>query len=598
MKHFYSMLPATLVALLVLFSMQGIGHANTNASPSKHYNLDNSPPVPITSVVINEVDADTPGTDTMEFVELYDGGAGNTALDGLVLVFYNGSNNLSYAAYDLDGFTTNSDGYFVLGNAAVPNVSIVFGSNGLQNGADAVALYTADASDFPNGSAVTTVNLQDAIVYDTNDSDDAELLVLLNPGEPQVNEGGAGDKDAHSSQRIPNGSGGFRNTSSYAQSDPTPGTENIDPNAPVFIINEVDADTPGTDTMEFVELYDGGAGNAALDGLVLVFYNGSNNLSYAAYDLDGQSTNADGYFVIGNAGVPNVSVVFGSNGLQNGADAVALYTGDATDFPNGSVVTTVNLLDAIVYDTNDSDDPDLLVLLNPGEPQVNEGGAGDKDAHSSQRIPNGSGGARNTTTYAQLDPTPGAENGGGGPAGDFIINEVDSDTPGTDTMEFVELYDGGVGNAALDGLVLVFYNGSNNLSYAAYDLDGQTTNAQGYFVIGNAGVPNVSIVFGSNGLQNGADAVGLYTGDASDFPNGSAVTTVNLIDAIVYDTNDSDDPDLLVLLNPGEPQVNEGGAGDKDAHSMQRFANGSGGARNTSTYLQAIPTPGAANTNA
>ena len=55
-----------------------------------------------------------------------------------------------------------------------------------------------------------------------------------------------------------------------------------------------------------------------------------------------------------------------------------------------------------------------------------------------------------------------------------IINEVDSDTPGADTAEFVELYDGGVGNTSLNGLVVVFYNGSNDLSYAAFNLTGST----------------------------------------------------------------------------------------------------------------------------
>ena len=62
---------------------------------------------------------DTPGTDAAEFVELFDGGAGNTALDGLAVVFYNGSNDLSYAAYDLDGYSTDANGYFLLGNAGV-----------------------------------------------------------------------------------------------------------------------------------------------------------------------------------------------------------------------------------------------------------------------------------------------------------------------------------------------------------------------------------------------------------------------------------------------------------------------------------------------
>ena len=46
----------------------------------------------ITNIVINEIDADTPSTDDAEFIELDDGGIGNTSLDGFTLVFYNGSN--------------------------------------------------------------------------------------------------------------------------------------------------------------------------------------------------------------------------------------------------------------------------------------------------------------------------------------------------------------------------------------------------------------------------------------------------------------------------------------------------------------------------
>ncbi|MFQ5676416.1 MAG: endonuclease/exonuclease/phosphatase family protein, partial [bacterium] len=180
------------------------------------------------------------------------------------------------------------------------------------------------------------------------------------------------------------------------------------------IINEVDADTPGTDMLEFVELYDGGVGNSGLSGLVLVFFNGNGDVSYRAIDLDGRSTDANGFFVLGNAGVANVELTFANGTLQNGPDAVALYSGDASDFPNGTSVTTNNLLDAIVYDTNDPDDPGLLVLLNSGQRQVNEGAVGDKDGHSNQRFPNGSGGARNTNSYNQFPPTPGAPNVGSG----------------------------------------------------------------------------------------------------------------------------------------------------------------------------------------
>ena len=187
--------------------------------------------------------------------------------------------------------------------------------------------------------------------------------------------------------------------------------------------------------------------------------------------------------------------------------------------------------------------------------------------------------------------------GGGGGDAEVIINEVDSDTDGTDALEFVELYDGGVGSTSLDGLTVVFYNGSNDTSYAAYDLDGFSTDAEGYFLLGNADVvPAPAIVFAGNFLQNGADAVALYQDDAANFPNGTAVTITNLLDAIVYDTSDADDLELLVLLNAGQPQVNEGDAGNSAADSSQRCANGSGGRLNTSTYDQFAPTPGAENT--
>ncbi len=367
---------------------------------------------PSATVIINEIDADTPGTDMLEFIELYDGGIGNTALDGLVIVLYNGSNDQSYNAIDLDGQSTNGNGYFVIGNSGVANVDLIISNNGLQNGADAVALYQDDAASFPNGTAVTITNLIDAIVYDTNDGDDAGLLVLLNVGQDQVNEGGNGDKDNESLQRLPNGSGGLRNTSSYAPALPTPGTANSN-SGPIaqVIINEIDADTPGSDMLEFIELFDGGAGNTALDGLVVVLYNGSNNQSYNAYDLDGFSTNAEGYFVLGNAGVANVNLVINDNSLQNGADAVALYQGDAVNFPNGTAISFDNLQDAVVYDTNDSDDLELLPLLNAGEPQLNEDANGNKDNESLQRIPNGSGGQRNTSSYIAASPSPGTENG-------------------------------------------------------------------------------------------------------------------------------------------------------------------------------------------
>lgn len=177
-----------------------------------------------------------------------------------------------------------------------------------------------------------------------------------------------------------------------------------------------------------------------------------------------------------------------------------------------------------------------------------------------------------------------------------LINEVDADTSGSDTLEFIELFDGGVGNTPLDGLVVVLYNGSDNRSYNdAIDLDGHTTNAEGFFVIGNSAVsPAVDIVISNNGIQNGADAVALYAGNASDYKKDTDVSGISLIDAIVYDTSDGDDQDLLSVLTPDMPQVNENGANNKDNDANARVPDG-GIALNTAAYLQQTPTPGASN---
>jgi hypothetical protein len=191
----------------------------------------------------------------------------------------------------------------------------------------------------------------------------------------------------------------------------TPPAHAARPAAAAILINEVDSDTPGADAAEFVELYDGGAGHTDLTGLVVVFFNGNGDTSYAAYDLDGKRTGAAGYFLLGNKGVvPAADLTFSDGLLQNGADAVALYEANAADFPGGSPVTVERLIDAIVYDTSDADDPGLLALLNPGEPQVNENAGSASAEDSVQRCPNAAGGPRTSSAYASFGPSPGAPN--------------------------------------------------------------------------------------------------------------------------------------------------------------------------------------------
>ena len=353
--------------------------------------------VPVSAqVLINELDADQPGTDSAEFIELFDGGTGNTPLDGLVLVLYNGNGDASYQAFDLDGQATDADGYFVIcgdaTNVGGCDLDVSPNTNLVQNGADGAALYMADAADFPNGTPATSANLLDGLVYGTNDSPDAALIAILDPGGTQAN-----DTTSESLGRCPNGSGAF------IAAVPTPGAANDCGDTAVIVINEVDADQSGTDAAEFVELYDGGTGNAPLDGLVLVFFNGNGDVAYEAFDLDGLATDADGYFVIcgdsTNVVGCDLDVTPNTNLVQNGADAIGLYAADAADFPDGTAVTDTGLIDALVYGTNDATDTVLIDTLTPGGTQVN-----DDTTQSMGRCANGDGG------FVLGMPTPGAEN--------------------------------------------------------------------------------------------------------------------------------------------------------------------------------------------
>lgn len=177
------------------------------------------------------------------------------------------------------------------------------------------------------------------------------------------------------------------------------------------VINEIDADQPGADSTEFVELY--GPSGTVLDGYILVFFNGGDpiNASYQAVDLTGSIIPASGYFVVGNANVPNVNVVINDNSLQNGADAVVLYNNTTIDlWPNGSLPSVDDALDAVVYGTGDSEDIELMTLFAQGQLQLDEGAA--NNVSSLSRVPNG-GAAFTLSLFVAQAPTPGASNVGG-----------------------------------------------------------------------------------------------------------------------------------------------------------------------------------------
>ena len=174
------------------------------------------------------------------------------------------------------------------------------------------------------------------------------------------------------------------------------------------------------------------------------------------------------------------------------------------------------------------------------------------------------------------------------------INEIDSDTPGTDDKEFVELRTP-MPFTSLNGYTLVFYNGnptaSNaNRSYLSLSLDGFSTDANGLFLIGNNAVsPVPTLILPNNVIQNGEDAVAVYQAPIANFPDSTLATSVNLVSALAYDTGDPDAVSLMALLNIVPPQVQM----DENANSAQ--ATESIQRKNDGTYEVKAPTPGAMN---
>ena len=253
-------------------------------------------------------------------------------------------------------------------------------------------------------------------------------------------------------------------------------------------INEIHYDNTGGDTGEAVEV--AGPAGTDLTGWSIVLYNGvSSQLKvYNTIPLSGVFPNQDnGYGVL----------VFTQAGIQNGSpDGLALVDAGNSVIEFLSYEGTFTAVDGPAAG---------MTSVDIGVSEASSSAVGNSLQLAGSGTMSGdftwAGSAANT--FGAVNSGQSFGGGGGGPSTNVIINEVDSDTPGTDAAEFVELFDGGAGNTALDGLVVVFFNGSDDKSYnAAFDLDGFSTDANGYFLLGNAGVtPTPDIIFSGNGLQ-------------------------------------------------------------------------------------------------
>jgi len=113
----------------------------------------------------------------------------------------------------------------------------------------------------------------------------------------------------------------------------------------------------------------------------------------------------------------------------------------------------------------------------------------------------------------------------------LVINEIDYDQVGTDTAEFVEIFNPTPASIDLTGITLELVNGANGTVYATVDLSSEPALASGgYLVVADSAVnvdsgATAMMSWTTNAIQNGA-------------PDGVAlVDTVNaaMVDALSYE---------------------------------------------------------------
>ncbi|XP_029432828.1 uncharacterized protein LOC115075968 [Rhinatrema bivittatum] len=363
-----------------------------------------------------------------------------------------------------------------------------------------------------------------------------------------------------------------------------------------LLINEVNADNPGLDTSEFVELYHTSGQNVTLDGYYLVFYNGKFNTAYKVLNLNGHMTNERGFFLIGSTTVtPYPSIILPSNTIQNGPDAIALYFGRGI-YRENMRVTSDGLVDALIHKSKETDKADgLLSVLTPGKEAFLEDPLFRTTDESIERCL----GTDSQWTFQVATPSPGRENHCGSEfyfnVSTVVISEV-STVASPEAFEFVELQ--GSPSTSLQNLVLVLIDGQTKQVYFSMDVYGKTSPA-GLFLIGPAQskIP-VNQPFPENSsrplLQLGPDAVALYRGNSSSFQPGTALSVTGLVDALVYTRGESTDPELLKVLTPDRYIFYENERFQPGDESVSRCSCCSI-VRDPSVYVLSHPTPGQQN---
>lgn len=157
----------------------------------------------------------------------------------------------------------------------------------------------------------------------------------------------------------------------------------------------------------------------------------------------------------------------------------------------------------------------------------------------------------------------------------LVINEIDYDQPGSDTLEFIEIYNSSVSAIDLMGITLVLVNGNGEVNYNTIDLTDMVLPAGEYLVVGNAGVANVDIIIADSSIQNGA-------------PDGVRLEdTGAILDSISYEGT-------MSMTGEGATPAASDEAASADL-SLCRLPNGTDTDDNSADFATCSSTPGAAN---
>lgn len=145
------------------------------------------------AIVINEFDYDQPGTDSAEFIELFNNGT-TSSLDNFSIQLINGRNSTTYRTIDLTGFNINANDYFVVcGNSTlVGNCDYSFTNTNswLQNGApDAIALFndTVQIDSVSYEGLLSTFSEGDPLAIKDNNADIMSISRILDGVDTENN---------------------------------------------------------------------------------------------------------------------------------------------------------------------------------------------------------------------------------------------------------------------------------------------------------------------------------------------------------------------------------------------------------------------------